>query len=217
MKFERDKDMGLFALGGIAAAWPFRDEFPLARPLDADFPVLTATLDHLDYVALDVALNANTPVSLTSEVVPHSSATLHHLTFKTSELHVHWLSDANTPELWAAMQSWRSRGESAFALLLPDTAPCNCIFGMLDFNIPSQTASLEPRKGHSEPNVSQDLLVAMVAVGNRLKRAVALGEDASSHRHSVNLLLPGSMEKHLGLTSSVASGLQARQGTFTRH
>ncbi|KDR28890.1 hypothetical protein BG60_09275 [Caballeronia zhejiangensis] len=207
----------MFALGGIAAAWQFRDGFPLARAVLADFPVLTASLDHHDYEALDVALKADAPVSLTSQTVQHASAQLHQFTLTTWGLHVHWLSDANASEIRAAMRTWKSAGESAFALLLPDTAPYNCLFGKVGFALPSSSAALKPHKAQAATSFSPELITAMVAVGNRLKRASVLGDGASIQRHAVNLLLAGSMEDQLSHPGSIASVLHASQAPYTRH
>ncbi|SAK79042.1 hypothetical protein AWB77_03834 [Caballeronia fortuita] len=217
MNYEIEDSSGSFALGGIAAAWQFRDGFPLAQSLRADFPVLTASLDHLDYVALEAALNAEAPVSLTSQTVQHASAQLHQFTLTTWGLHVHWLSDANASEIGSAMRTWTSAGESAFALLLPDSAPYNCLFGKVGFALPSNTGAFKPHKAKATETMSSELMTGMVAVGNRLKRATVWGKGASNQRHSVNLLLAGSIEEQLSHPGSIASALHPSQASFTRH
>lgn len=175
---------------GIALAWPFRRGFPLARSLPADFPVVTASLEHLDYVALDAALNANTLPLLTSRMVPHPAATLHQLTFMTSDscpLVVQCERPGN-PVHAEKLEKFRRK---RYRTPASRESPCNCLFSTLGFDIPPEEEAGQPRGAQSEASDCQGLMMAMLEVGNRLKSGTTLREGGSSPRQSVNLLLPG--------------------------
>ncbi|WP_321795298.1 hypothetical protein [Caballeronia sp. J97] len=217
MKKKLDQKSGIFAVGEIAAAWHFRDGFPAARSVPADFPVLTASLEHPDYIALDASLNADSPVSFASQLVPHPSATLRQHTLRMPELHVHWLSDPNAPEIYSAMQTWSNLGKTAFGLLLPDSAPYNCVFSTLDTSMPALTGTSQSEKAQSAASRSHDLMTAMVEVGNRLKRGKAEGKGASGPHHLVTVLLTSSIAQLFGHTGSIASAPLANLGANTLH
>jgi hypothetical protein len=202
MKVEENKDCGLLLLGELTNAERFQDGVPMARALPAMFPVLSTTLGIDDYLALEAA--ADSVVSFKMEVVHLASATLLKVTFEVGELCVHWLADESASDLWSAIDVWCVAGKAAFAMALPEGVPFNCIFGAIEWTMPTEMKELANAQEDRMSADSWDVLTAMVEAGNQLHHTSIERRGSPNRRELVNLLLTNRIRdviKHVPLTA----------------
>jgi hypothetical protein len=214
--YGNNKESGLFPVGELAAAKQFQSGFAMARRVAPGFPVLTATLGHFEYRAIES--EAVTAGTFALEVVSHPSADLLKISLQVGGLRVHWLADESASELREAMEKWERAGKAAFALWLPDGAPCNCLFGALELSESFEAKSVMTSNRKTKTAHSSDVFKAIIETGNALQDASFEQLGISNNRELVHVLLTNRIKKNVRQTfgSSTANFLSERP-TETMH
>ncbi|WP_321795286.1 hypothetical protein [Caballeronia sp. J97] len=217
MKYKPDDNSGVFSVGQVVEAKFFQEGFPIARSVPADFPVFTASLEHLDYLALADAVDANGPVSLKAQKMKDTSSGVFHLTLTSGAFRVHWLCDAGARELWSALKVWEASNECAFAFMLPESAPYDCLFSKVEFAVAAELEELRPASLESTKTSNSDLVRAMIEARSDVIRMRKKHETASNQCDSINVLMTSRIAQQMRNTPSNERTIAANYVAKTLH